>query len=207
MGNDAEGIMAPRSSLPPGSQLLREREYRQMPWDELRNWERYYQRADVLAAEDVAKSDPHLMPSEALALTEDHRAYASYNLSVIQAEIARRRRAVVRGVPREGQRFDDDLLDRIREGIGIDVLATEELGTVLDKHGRGPCPWCGGSQYSGRFAAYTKSGRVVCYSCGFAADAFGIVQSARQLSFPEAVRVLAERVGVNLPGGTEARHG
>jgi len=178
-----------------------ERECRMLPDEELAHARREHQRFVVGAAEEVAEQHPELLPSEALALVEEWRQFSGYIISVVENEQARRRRAATLGVPIDLPRFDDTTLDRIREAVPVDVLAVEELGAVLDKRGRGACPWCGGGPKSQRFAAYVRSGRVICYSCGFSADAIGIVQAARGVGFAEAVRILADRAGVVVSEG------
>jgi DNA primase len=46
-----------------------------------------------------------------------------------------------------------------------------------------------------------------CFGCGAGGDAFSFLMRQDRVAFPEAVRALAERAGVTLPGDNNEHEG
>ncbi|MGI5839840.1 MAG: DNA primase [bacterium] len=94
--------------------------------------------------------------------------------------------------------FPDYIIDEIRQKTDIAALIAEDV--LLKKTGRnltGLCPF-----HSERTPSFTVSPDkqiYYCFGCGAGGDVFSFLMQRRGLSFPEAVKFLAERSGVNLP--------
>ena len=61
----------------------------------------------------------------------------------------------------------------------------------------GPCPFH--QEKTPSFAVHQGRQFFHCFGCGKSGDVFKFVQEREQISFPEAVRLIAEKVGVPLP--------
>ncbi len=94
---------------------------------------------------------------------------------------------------------------RIDEGVKREVLARTDIGTLigtyvqLTKRGNdlvGLCPFHGEKTPS--FHVHPNRGFFKCFGCGKGGDAITFMQQLESLTFPEALRVLAHRVGVEL---------
>lgn len=82
----------------------------------------------------------------------------------------------------------------------IDLAEVIEATVPLKKAGRtykGLCPFHGEKTPS--FTVYPETGTWKCYGCGEGGDAFSFVQKRDNLDFPEALRLLAHKAGVELP--------
>src|SRR5215813_8761439 len=89
-------------------------------------------------------------------------------------------------------------LDEIRAGVDIVDLVGRFVN--LKKAGvnwKGLCPFHGDKTPS--FMVHPKKGIFHCFGCGVGGDAFGFLMRQDRLAFPEAVRALAQRVGVEVP--------
>ena len=62
---------------------------------------------------------------------------------------------------------------------------------------KGLCPFH--TEKKPSFTVNTKKGIFHCFGCKAGGDAFSFLRKQERLDFPEAVRVLAQRVGVALP--------
>lgn len=90
-----------------------------------------------------------------------------------------------------------DELDDIRARIGIVELVGESVS--LKRTGRnwvGLCPFHDDRRPS--FNVSDQIGRYKCWSCGESGDIFTWVMKTQNMTFPEAVEVLARRAGVEL---------
>ena len=59
------------------------------------------------------------------------------------------------------------------------------------------CPFH--KERTGSFYVYPNSSRYHCFGCGEHGDVFAFVQKMESLSFPEAVRTVAQKMGIPLP--------
>lgn len=98
------------------------------------------------------------------------------------------------------RRFDDDLLDTIRDRIILRDLI-EDHGVQLRRAGHGSwkglCPFH--DEKTPSFTVRDTYGRYHCFGCGEDGDAFGFVMATQGFDFPEAVRFLAGRAGLPVP--------
>ena len=89
--------------------------------------------------------------------------------------------------------------------VGIDeIKRRNDLAEVVSEHGielrrrgkayYGLCPFHG--EKSPSFAVSRDSGLFHCFGCGAAGDVIGFVVKFQRVSFPEALRRLAARAGV-----------
>jgi DNA primase len=66
---------------------------------------------------------------------------------------------------------------------------------------RGPCPFHGGTNRN--FAVIPRKGRYYCFVCHASGDVFSWFMSRMGLSYPEAVREAARRLGITIPDRPE----
>ena len=93
-------------------------------------------------------------------------------------------------------------IERLREEVDIVELVGEVVS--LEKRGNnhvGLCPFHGEKTPS--FNVSSARRRFHCFGCGINGDIFTWVQERELLSFPEAVRYLAERAGVAVEVGAK----
>ena len=89
-------------------------------------------------------------------------------------------------------------LEEIRAKINIEELVSGYV--QLKKAGRnlkGLCPFHNDSRPS--FMVSPEKGIAYCFSCNTGGDIFKFIQLVEKVEFPEAVRLLAERTGTNIP--------
>lgn len=90
-----------------------------------------------------------------------------------------------------------DELDEIRARIGIVELVGESVSLKrTGKNFLGLCPFHDDRKPS--FNVSDQIGRYKCWACGEAGDIFTWVMKTQNMTFPEAVEVLAKRAGVEL---------
>jgi len=94
---------------------------------------------------------------------------------------------------------------RIDDGVKREVLARADIGEVigayvsLRKRGNdlvGLCPFHG--EKSPSFHVHPDRGFFKCFGCGAGGDVFSFVQKQENLAFPDALRMLAKRYGVEV---------
>ncbi|MEA2663799.1 MAG: primase [Candidatus Eremiobacteraeota bacterium] len=94
---------------------------------------------------------------------------------------------------------------RIDDGVKREILARTDIGEVigayvsLRKRGNdlvGLCPFHG--ENSPSFHVHPDKGFFKCFGCDAKGDVFTFVQKHENLTFPDALRLLAKRVGVAL---------
>ncbi len=96
-------------------------------------------------------------------------------------------------------KVSSDQLDRIREATNIVDLVAEHVR--LKKRGRnfiGLCPFH--NEKTPSFNVLEDRGIFKCFGCGKGGDVFSFVMEMEALTFPEAVRKLAERAHIEIEG-------
>src|SRR5262245_60000875 len=86
----------------------------------------------------------------------------------------------------------------IRERASITDVVSEMV--ALKRRGRaatGLCPFH--AEKTPSFTVSEERGFYHCFGCGAHGDVFGFLMKTQSLTFPEAVRLVAERVGVPVP--------
>jgi len=99
-------------------------------------------------------------------------------------------------------KYSQDLIDRVREATDIVPLVGEQVR--LTKAGRafkGLCPFH--TEKSPSFHVNPDRQIYHCFGCGAGGNAITFLIEHTKLTFPEAVRLLAERAGIPLPARTE----
>ncbi|HYB43538.1 MAG TPA: DNA primase [Candidatus Methylomirabilis sp.] len=100
--------------------------------------------------------------------------------------------------------FSPHLLDEIRSRLDIVDLVGQFVNLKqAGQRWKGLCPFH--AEKSPSFTVNPKRGIFHCFGCGVGGDAFGFLMRHDRLAFPEAVRALAERTGVELPASREAQ--
>ena len=100
--------------------------------------------------------------------------------------------------------FSPELLDEIRSRLDLVELVSAHV--PLKKAGanwKGLCPFH--AEKTPSFMVNPGRGIFHCFGCGVGGDAFGFLMRVERATFPEAVRRLAEGVGVGLPADRPAR--
>ncbi|GAC1516967.1 MAG: hypothetical protein NVS1B4_15380 [Gemmatimonadaceae bacterium] len=100
----------------------------------------------------------------------------------------------------------DDLVDRIREAADIVQIIGEHV--ELKRTGtsyRGPCPFHQGTHRN--FAVSPDKGMFYCFVCHESGDVFAFLQKRLGMTWPSAVRAVAERAGIEVPEETQRRQG
>jgi len=91
-----------------------------------------------------------------------------------------------------------EIIDQIRQAANIVELASQY--TTLKRSGRrhvGLCPFH--SEKTPSFTLDDEKQLFHCFGCGTGGDVFTLVMEKENLSFPEAVRYLAEKYNIPLP--------
>lgn len=94
--------------------------------------------------------------------------------------------------------YSAELLDEIRARLDLVDLVSDFV--TLKRTGenwKGLCPFH--AEKTPSFTVNPKKGIFHCFGCGAGGDAFGFLMRQNRLSFPEAVRALADRAGTALP--------
>ena len=99
--------------------------------------------------------------------------------------------------------FSPELLDEIRSRLDIVELVGQFVNLKrAGQHWKGLCPFH--AEKTPSFTVNPQRGIFHCFGCGAGGDVFGFLMRHDRLGFPEAVRAIAERVGVELPQKREA---
>jgi len=96
-------------------------------------------------------------------------------------------------------KVSQDQIERIREATNIVDLVTEHVR--LKKRGRnfvGLCPFH--NEKTPSFNVLEDKGIFKCFGCGKGGDVFSFVMFIEGLTFPEAIRKLAERAHIEIEG-------
>jgi DNA primase len=94
-------------------------------------------------------------------------------------------------------KFDDNLKNQIRQATDVVDLVSEYMSlTRKGKEWVGVCPF----HQDHRPSMYVSPAKQIfkCFACGAAGDVFKFVQMRENISFPDAVERLGERVGIKL---------
>jgi hypothetical protein len=92
----------------------------------------------------------------------------------------------------------DALVEEVRARADLVEICGEHVSLKrVGKSYRGPCPLHGGE--GPNFSIDAERGIYKCFVCGEGGDVFSFVMQRLGLDFPEAVRYVAERVGVVIP--------
>src|SRR5213076_3539956 len=94
--------------------------------------------------------------------------------------------------------YSQTVLDEIR--AATDIVDFVSRFVNLKKAGqnwKGLCPFH--MEKTPSFMVNPRKGIFHCFGCGVGGDAFGFLMRQDRLAFPEAVRALAQRAGVELP--------
>ncbi|HET8577945.1 MAG TPA: DNA primase [Methylomirabilota bacterium] len=94
--------------------------------------------------------------------------------------------------------FPPHILDEIR--TRVDILELVGHYVTLKRAGenwKGLCPFH--TEKTPSFTVNPKRNIFHCFGCGAGGDAFGFLMRQDKMAFPEAVRALAQRAGVELP--------
>jgi DNA primase len=94
--------------------------------------------------------------------------------------------------------FSDAIVDEVRNSVNIVSIISEYV--ALKKRGRNHvarCPFH--NEKTPSFNVSEEKQIFMCFGCGVGGDVFKFVMQAEQLSFPEAIRFIAERQGISLP--------
>ncbi len=94
--------------------------------------------------------------------------------------------------------FSSQILDEIRSRVDMIELVGRAVNLKrAGENWKGLCPFH--TERTPSFTVNPKRGIFHCFGCGVGGDAFGFLMRQDRMAFPEAVRVLAERAGVELP--------
>src|SRR6266511_3384037 len=94
--------------------------------------------------------------------------------------------------------FSAQILDEIRSRVDIVEIVGQSVNLKrAGENWKGLCPFH--SEKTPSFSVNPKRGIFHCFGCGVGGDAFGFLMRQDRLAFPEAVRTLAQRSGVELP--------
>ena len=94
--------------------------------------------------------------------------------------------------------YSDELIDEIRQRCNIVDLVSGYVS--LKKRGSnyfGLCPFH--NEKSGSFSVNERMQLFYCFGCGVKGNVYTFLMKYENYTFPEAVRLLAQRVGVALP--------
>jgi len=95
-------------------------------------------------------------------------------------------------------RIPDEIIDDIRSRVDIVELISEYLPLKpAGRNFKALCPFH--SEKTPSFMVHPEKQIYHCFGCGAGGDVFGFLMAYEKLSYPEAVRRLAERAGVKIP--------
>jgi len=94
--------------------------------------------------------------------------------------------------------YDEETIENVRAANDIvDVVGTYVQLRRSGANYFGLCPFH--NEKSGSFSVNKNMQIYKCFGCGESGNVFGFVQKYENVSFPESVRILAERAGISLP--------
>jgi DNA primase len=101
--------------------------------------------------------------------------------------------------------YPQTFIDELKQRADI-VRVVEAYGLPLKKKGQNwwaPCPFH--QEKTGSFSVNPGKGMFKCFGCGKGGNVFTFVMELEGLSFPEAVRVVADKAGMSLPEPVDGR--
>jgi len=102
-------------------------------------------------------------------------------------------------------RISREQIDAIKQRVDLAALVAER-GIELKPKGRhlfALCPFH--EERTPSFVVTPHRGLFHCFGCGLAGDAIGFLVRYDRVSFPEAVRILAARAGIELEASSPVR--
>jgi DNA primase len=96
----------------------------------------------------------------------------------------------------------EETIEQVRDSADLVGLIGEAVS--LKRTGadyRGPCPFHGGTNRN--FAVIPRKGRYFCFVCHESGDVFSWFMKRLGMSYPDAVREAARRVGITIPERSE----
>ena len=100
----------------------------------------------------------------------------------------------------------DEIVEQIRESADIVQIIGEHV--ALKRVGsdyRGPCPFHQGTHRN--FSVSTKKKIYYCFVCHAGGDVFSFLQKRLGMEWPAAVRLVGEKVGIEVPDTSQRREG
>jgi DNA primase len=100
----------------------------------------------------------------------------------------------------------DEIVEQIRESADIVQIIGEHV--PLKRVGtdyRGPCPFHQGTHRN--FSVSTKKRIYYCFVCHAGGDVFSFLQKRLGMEWPAAVRLVGEKVGIDVPDNAQRREG
>ena len=100
----------------------------------------------------------------------------------------------------------DEVVEQIRESADIVQIIGEHV--PLKRTGsdyRGPCPFHQGTHRN--FSVSTKKKIYYCFVCHAGGDVFSFLQKHLGMEWPAAVRLVGEKVGIDVPDNAQRREG
>ena len=92
----------------------------------------------------------------------------------------------------------DNIIDEIRDRTDIVAVISDHV--VLKKTGKnfkGLCPFH--SEKTPSFSVSPEKHIYHCFGCGAGGNVFKFLMETQSISFPDAIKLLAERTGIPLP--------
>jgi DNA primase len=100
--------------------------------------------------------------------------------------------------------FPPHLLDEIRGRLDIVELVGQAVNLRrAGENWKGLCPFH--AEKTPSFTVSPKKGIFYCFGCHAGGDVFGFLMRQERLAFPDVVRMLAQRTGVELPSAPRER--
>ena len=99
----------------------------------------------------------------------------------------------------------DNIINEIRDRADIVAVISEHV--VLKKAGKnfkGLCPFH--SEKTPSFSVSSEKRIYHCFGCGTGGNVFKFLMEIQHISFPDAIKLLAERTGVPLPRNASGHH-
>jgi len=95
-------------------------------------------------------------------------------------------------------RYSEDILDEIRNRLDIVEVISEYVPLKQSGKGhKGLCPFH--QENTPSFMVDSQRQIFHCFGCGEGGNIFSFIMKIEKLNFPEAVKILAEKAGVQLP--------
>jgi DNA primase len=100
----------------------------------------------------------------------------------------------------------DDLVERIRESADIVQIIGEHVSLKrMGSDFRGPCPFHQGTHRN--FSVSARKRMYYCFVCHEGGDVFSFLQKRLGIEWPQAVRMVGEKLGIDVPDATVRREG
>ena len=96
-------------------------------------------------------------------------------------------------------RFSEDFLSELRARVDIEELVGKYT-EIKHRGSRTPvalCPFH--TEKTPSFVIYRDTQSYYCFGCGMGGDAINFVRNIERIDYAEAVKLLCERTGMNMP--------